>query len=540
MTSSFHKPDEDGPTRQPGAMSRRSVLFLAGAAALSATMLRGTSRAVAAGASNTTLPSYPDASSTVNGRSFVSRAATEYPNGQIPDSDLVFVAVSTTGLGDQYLVTAAATALGALSAAFENALGKPLTMAEAYRDLERQQYLYDGWVAKKPGFNLAAEPGTSIHGLGRAVDFSGGVNSYGTPEKEWMNANAPKYGWQPKGDAFDPLEPWHFEYDGSYTSSPTMASSVAVPGNNGTMWIWNGTASKTGLAVDTGVPIASGTSPAIAFNGSDLGAAFVTTGNRLGTWVGRAGKTGQSFVTSVSVMPGTSPAIVALSDGYYAIAFQAPTGELWTWRGIAGTAGVARSTGCGMAAGTSPSITTVGSRISVAYQGGDRTLVTWYGQPTETGQVRSTGLGMKAGTNPSITGVNGSTVSVAVQANTGGLWIWTGRPGASGTGVEAGMGMKAGTSPSITLLGSELAVAAQANTGDLWVWHGVPGDRGVARKIDVGMSAGTSPSIAVTGDKLAVAVRANSGSLWTWAGGAGTGGSAAAGGVGISSSPSVV
>ncbi|NII41124.1 hypothetical protein E9228_001771 [Curtobacterium flaccumfaciens] len=521
-------------------MSRRSVLLFAGAAAFSVAMLRGTTGAVAAEASNLTLPSYPDASSTERDRSFAVRAAADYPNGQIPDSALAFVAVSTTGLGDQYLVDTAAAAFSALSAAFENALGKSLTVAEAYRDLARQQYLYDGWIAKEPGFNLAAEPGTSVHGLGRAVDFSGGVNSYGTPEKTWMNANAPKYGWQPKGDGFSPQEPWHFEYDGSYNAVPAVASSVAVPGDNGTLWIWNGTASKTGLAVNTGVPIAAGTSPAIAFNGSDLAVALVTTGNVFATWVGRAGQKGQSRATTVGIMPGTSPAIVPLSDGRYAAAFQGTTGELWTWRGIAGTSGVATSTGRTMAAGTSPSITTVGSGISVAYQGTDRSLVTWYGQPTETGQVRSTGVGMKAGTSPSITRVNGSTVSVAVQANTGGLWIWTGRPGASGTGVEAGMGMKAGTSPSITLIGDELAVAAQANTGDLWTWHGAPGDRGVARKIDVGMAAGTSPSIAVTGTQLAVSLRANSGSLWTWAGGSGEAGKAAAGGIGISASPSTV
>ncbi|GAA1494964.1 M15 family metallopeptidase [Curtobacterium herbarum] len=146
------------------------------------------------------------------------RAASAYANGKIPTSELVLVAVSTLGLGNQYLLSGAAASYRAMNTAFKKALDKPLTMAEAYRSLERQQYLYDGWKAGKPGFNEAATPGTSIHGLGLAVDFSAGVDSYGTSAKNWMNANGPKFGWQPKGDGFASREPWHFEYDGSYTS----------------------------------------------------------------------------------------------------------------------------------------------------------------------------------------------------------------------------------------------------------------------------------------------------------------------------------
>ncbi|WP_253206293.1 M15 family metallopeptidase [Curtobacterium aetherium] len=145
------------------------------------------------------------------------RAAAAYPNGEIPTSQLVLVAVSTLGLGDQYLVAGAAASYRAMNTAFKKALGTPLTMAEAYRSRARQQYLYDGYIAGEPGFNEAALPGTSVHGLGLAVDFSGGVDSYGTSAKTWMNANGPKFGWQPKGDGFKKKEPWHFEYDGSYT-----------------------------------------------------------------------------------------------------------------------------------------------------------------------------------------------------------------------------------------------------------------------------------------------------------------------------------
>jgi hypothetical protein len=453
-----------------------------------------------------------------------------YTNGEIPVTAMTPVPAA---VGQPYLKNDAAVAYFALSGAFEEHFGSPLGLQEGYRNRERQDAL---WVVYQNGGNKAAVPGTSIHGWGQACDFASNVNVGGSPQKIWMDANAPDYGWQPRGNDFG--EAWHYEYDGSY--NPVVASSVAVQGGNGTMWIWNGNASETGFSVNTGVPVVSGTSPAIAFNGSDLGAALVTTGNYLATWVGRAGIAGKATSASVTVMPGTSPAIVPLSDGRYAVAFQASTGELWTWRGIAGTTGTARTTGRGMAAGTSPSITTVGSGVSVAFQAPDGTLATWYGQPTETGQVRGTGVGMKAGTSPSITRVNGSTVAVAVQANTGSLWVWKGTPGASGIAVQAGLGMKAGTSPSITLLGTELAVAAQANTGELWTWHGAPGDSGVAGTTGVGMTAATSPSIAVAGNQVAVGVRANTGSLWTWAGRPGDRGSATAAAIGISSSPSVV
>lgn len=235
--------EADGPPAILSGASRRSVLLFAAAAALGAATLSGTSRAFAAGSSNLSRPSFPESSSTADGR--FARAAAEYANGEIPLSALVYVAVSTDGLGEQYLLEGAAVSFEAMNAAFQQAVGHPLTMAEAYRDLARQQYLYDGWIAKEPGFNKAAYPGTSIHGFGLAVDFSGGVNSYGTPEKDWMNANGPTFGWQPKGDGFSPLEPWHFEYDGSYQPEPPAPPANAgqeepdmkLITNNGRTWL---------------------------------------------------------------------------------------------------------------------------------------------------------------------------------------------------------------------------------------------------------------------------------------------------------------
>jgi LAS superfamily LD-carboxypeptidase LdcB len=62
---------------------------------------------------------------------------------------------------------------------------------------------------------LAAAPGRSNHGTGIAVDFCGGVESFGTAAHRWMKARAGEFGWvQPswaRAGGSKP-EPWHWEY----------------------------------------------------------------------------------------------------------------------------------------------------------------------------------------------------------------------------------------------------------------------------------------------------------------------------------------
>jgi len=59
-----------------------------------------------------------------------------------------------------------------------------------------------------------ANPGTSNHGWGLAIDFGGQMTSFGTAEFNWMNANARQFGW---GHAFWAVpgglnpQPWHWE-----------------------------------------------------------------------------------------------------------------------------------------------------------------------------------------------------------------------------------------------------------------------------------------------------------------------------------------
>jgi len=199
--------------RLPVGLSRRQLLgYSAAASAVALTF--GGGRAFAATSSSTIdanlyglNASMPEGGAARG----LSRAASTsawggYSNGQIPASAMTKVPVS---VGQPYLRADAAAAYFDLDKAFRAKFGKSLAITEAYRDLARQQALYAAYQAGTG--NKAAVPGTSVHGWALACDFGSGLTSYGTPEKNWMNANGPSFGWQPKGDGFpDQAEPWHF------------------------------------------------------------------------------------------------------------------------------------------------------------------------------------------------------------------------------------------------------------------------------------------------------------------------------------------
>lgn len=84
------------------------------------------------------------------------------------------------------LMSRAANDLGALNTAYKKEFGKNLALQIAYRDLQSQEQLYDdGTQIEKPGM--------SIWGWARAIQVG---MSFGTPEYNWMKANASKYGWE--------------------------------------------------------------------------------------------------------------------------------------------------------------------------------------------------------------------------------------------------------------------------------------------------------------------------------------------------------
>lgn len=127
-------------------------------------------------------------------------------NGQVADGDLCELPKDGFHLrGD------AAKAWWKLTGRYEERFGEPPCLTDAYRSLAAQQRLY----ASKPG--LAARPGTSNHGWGVAVDLCGGAQSFGTPEHEWLSANAEKVGWTHPAWARrsgSKPEPWHWEFTG--------------------------------------------------------------------------------------------------------------------------------------------------------------------------------------------------------------------------------------------------------------------------------------------------------------------------------------
>jgi murein DD-endopeptidase MepM/ murein hydrolase activator NlpD len=132
---------------------------------------------------------------------------TVFANGEAPPEALC----PATPDGRQLLRCDAAVAYRLLADAFESSLGAPLCITDSYRSRLGQEQVF---VAKP---HLAAGPGTSVHGWGRAVDLCGGVERFGSTENTWLLAHAQAFGWNhPEWAAAGGSrpEPWHFEYDG--------------------------------------------------------------------------------------------------------------------------------------------------------------------------------------------------------------------------------------------------------------------------------------------------------------------------------------
>ena len=81
--------------------------------------------------------------------------------------------------------------------AAQQAYGKTIPINSAYRNIEHQ-------AGVRRQTTVAAKPGTSRHGLGRALDLQPN-----TPAYNWFKNNGPKYGWYFAAIRNDP---YHFEY----------------------------------------------------------------------------------------------------------------------------------------------------------------------------------------------------------------------------------------------------------------------------------------------------------------------------------------
>ena len=129
-----------------------------------------------------------------------------YENGKIPESELCPLGFERNVL----MRCDAAEALTMLNAAYKQRFGVNVGPVGGYRD-------YAGQVlCRQQKGSLCAVPGTSNHGWGMAADLAGdGINNFGTPQHQWMKANAHTYGWihpnwaQAGGSK---PEPWHWEF----------------------------------------------------------------------------------------------------------------------------------------------------------------------------------------------------------------------------------------------------------------------------------------------------------------------------------------
>lgn len=85
--------------------------------------------------------------------------------------------------------------------------GIALLLNSGFRTYAEQKHLYDGYVAGRPGFNLAAKPGRSNHQNGIAIDIdtAGGV---GSPVYDWLAREATGFGFI----RTVAREAWHWEY----------------------------------------------------------------------------------------------------------------------------------------------------------------------------------------------------------------------------------------------------------------------------------------------------------------------------------------
>jgi len=135
-----------------------------------------------------------------------------YPNGQIPRSALC----SLWANRNHYLRGDAAAKFDALSKAFAAEFGVAPCMTDSYRSYAAQVD-----VRRRKGPGMTADPGTSNHGWGMALDLCApGTQDNPKPwpgserYEVWMYQNFDKYGWtHPKWARTGGSRPerWHYE-----------------------------------------------------------------------------------------------------------------------------------------------------------------------------------------------------------------------------------------------------------------------------------------------------------------------------------------
>lgn len=111
----------------------------------------------------------------------------------------------------------------ALLVAAGEKLGKPLHIVGndgAWREYAKQKYYYDGWVARKPGFNVASNPDTGqrSHMRGAAFDL---INTDAATQAACRAV----------GLIRDPVESWHWN-NPRWASMPIIKANTATAGGS--------------------------------------------------------------------------------------------------------------------------------------------------------------------------------------------------------------------------------------------------------------------------------------------------------------------
>lgn len=154
-------------------------------------------------------------------RAFAADAWGGYQNGRIPLETLALIpwTANQSFNPNRRLRKDAFQALNAMNDSFKKAFGRNLPINDGYRSYDEQVQ------AKQQYGGEAAEPGYSNHGWAVAIDVgtvSQGRIGFDSSEYSWLKSNAGKYGWvhppwaEPNGRI---PEPWHWEYNGSYTAT---------------------------------------------------------------------------------------------------------------------------------------------------------------------------------------------------------------------------------------------------------------------------------------------------------------------------------
>lgn len=162
------------------------------------------------------------------------------PLGYAPD-DLVMPEGVDNVNGQPLRAEAAAAATRMVQAA--QADGVWFRIGSAYRDFDRQEYLYTSYIARDgqaEADTYSARPGFSEHQTGLTADFDDGSDCYlwacfaETEAGAWLAKHSAEYGWilrYPSGAQHTTgytFEPWHFRYVGVELATTLRDEGVAT------------------------------------------------------------------------------------------------------------------------------------------------------------------------------------------------------------------------------------------------------------------------------------------------------------------------